>query len=130
MNTTTDLADGSRKLRAVDVRRTLRRSYETRVSFWQAAVASSFFVVVLGAGFFLGVVMVAGAFRAWDTSNPMTADGRTGRIARPLGNGTLCHYVVFDNKTAMAVEDRVGRCDEGKPKPKPEKPQTFSWGGK
>jgi hypothetical protein len=39
----------------------------------------------------------------------------------------LCHYIVFDNKTTRAIEDRIGRCDEGKPKPKKNPPATFSW---
>jgi hypothetical protein len=130
MNAATDLTGKGRKLQAVEARRDLRRSYEARVNFWHAAIASLFFVVVLGASFFLGAVMVVGAFRGWDTSSLVTADGRTGRVARPLNDGTLCHYMVFDNKTAMAVEDRIGRCDEGKPKAKLERPRTFSWGGK
>jgi len=122
-----NLAGHSRKLPA-DVRRDLRRSHETRVNFLHAIIASSFFVVVLGASLFLGAVMVVGAFHSWSGSDSMTSDGRTGRVARPLSDGTLCHYMVFDNKTALAVEDRVGRCDEGKPKPKFERPRTFSWG--
>jgi len=130
MNDSTGLTGKARKLQAVAARRDLRRAHETHVNFWHAAIASSFFVVVLSASLFLGAVMVAGAFRDWDVSNLMTADGRTGRVARPLNDGTLCHYMVFDNKTAMALEDRIGRCDEGKPKPKLERPRTFSWGGK
>jgi hypothetical protein len=122
-----NLAGHSRKLPA-NARRDLRRSHETRVNFLHAIIASSFFVVVLGASLFLGAVMVVGAFHSWNGSDSMTSDGRTGRVARPLSDGTLCHYMVFDNKTALAVEDRVGRCDEGKPKPKFERPRTFSWG--
>jgi len=45
-----------------------------------------------------------------------------------LQDGKLCHYVIFDNKTATAIEDRIGRCDEDRPKPKKEKPAAFSWG--
>ena len=74
--------------------------------------------------------MVLGAIRPNNDSNELTADGRTGRIARSLRDGTLCHYLVFDNKTAQAVEDRIGRCDEGKPKQKQERPAAFSWGGR
>ena len=111
-----------------EARRDLRRSHETRINFLHAVIASSFFVVVLGASLFLGAVMVVGAYRSWNGSESMTSDGRTGRVARPLNDGTFCHYMVFDNKTALAVEDRVGRCDEGKPKPKLERPRTFSWG--
>lgn len=110
--------------------RRVRRSHETRINFLHAVIASSFFVVVLGASLFLGAVMVVGAYRSWNASDSMTSDGRTGRVARPINDGTFCHYMVFDNKTALAVEDRVGRCDEGKPKPKLERPRTFSWGGR
>ena len=96
---------------------------------WQSS--SSFFVIVLGTqALFLGAVMVVGTLRKDDTSNALTENGRTGRIARTLPDGTLCHYMIFDNKTAQTVEDRIGRCDENKPKPKEEKPATFSWGGK
>ena len=87
---------------------------------------SSFFLVVVGASLFLGAVMVIGTIRGSDSE--LTADGRTARVARTLSDGRLCHYIVFDNKTAQAVEDRIGRCDEGKPKPKKEGSATFRWG--
>jgi len=41
-------------------------------------------------------------------------------------NGKLCHYVIFDDKTAIAIKDRIGRCDEDKPKPKKERQAAFS----
>jgi len=119
--------DGVGKMQAVGARRKLRRSQETRARFWHATVVSSFFIAVVGASVFLGAVMVIGTFGG-GSSNELTADGRTGRVARTLRDGTLCHYIVFDNKTALAIEDRIGRCDERKPKPKAERPATFSWG--
>ena len=115
---------------AVEARRDLRRSQETRLKFWHVTIVSSFFIVVVGASLFLGAVMVIGTLRGNDNSNELTADGRTGRVARTLRDGTLCHYMVFDNKTAQTVEDRIGRCDEGKPKPKIETAPAFSWGGR
>lgn len=127
MNAATNLTGHGGKTPA-EARRDLRRSHESRINFFHAIVASSFFVVVFGASIFLGAVMVVGAIRGWNGSDAMTGDGRTGRVARPLNDGTLCHYMVFDNKTALAVEDRIGRCDEGKPKHKVERPRTFSWG--
>ena len=127
MNTGPDMAGGAEKMRAAETRRDVRRSQETRTSFWRAAIVSSFFVVVVGASLFLGAVMMIGTLR--DPEDEMRADGRTTRIARALRDGTLCHYVVIDNKTAQAVEDRVGRCDESKPKPKPVTVPTFRWGG-
>jgi|SRR3974390_1011036 len=113
-------------MQAIEARRELRRSEETRTKFWHAAIVSSFFIVVLGASLFLGAVMMIGTFRG--DNNELTADGRTTRVARALRDGTLCHYIVIDNKTAQAIEDRIGRCDEGKPKPKQDTVPAFSWG--
>ncbi len=127
MNVSRDTAGGAGKMQAAESRRDLQRSQETRTSFWRAAIVSSFFVVVIGASLFLGAVMMIGTFR--DQESELRTDGRTTRVARALHDGTLCHYVVIDNKTAQAVEDRIGRCDEGKPKPKPLTVPTFRWGG-
>lgn len=130
MSAAPDLTDSNAKLQVVGTQRELRRSSETRVVFWHTLVASSFFILVLGASLFLGTVMMVGTFRT-DGSSPLTAAGRTGRISRVLNDGTLCHYLIFDNKSAQTLEDRIGRCDEGKPKPKLERPAAgFSWGGK
>lgn len=115
------------ELSALETRRDFRRSQETRAKYWHVAIVSLFFLAVVGSGLFLGAVMVIGALRS-DKSNELTAGSRTGRIARSLQDGKLCHYVIFDNKTAIAIEDRIGRCDEDKPKPKKERPAMFSWG--
>ena len=116
-------------MQTFETRRTLSRSQETRAQFWHVTIVTAFFVVVFGASLFLGTVMVVGTFGG-EPSNELTADGRAGRVARTLRDGTLCHYMIFDNKTAQTVEDRIGRCDEDKPKPKPkqERPATFTWG--
>ena len=124
-----DLTTSVGKSQTHEARRDLYRSQQARLDFWRAAVVSSFFIVVAGASLFLGAVIVIGTIRGAGSANELTADGRTGRIARTLPDGTLCHYIVFDNKTAQAVEDRIGRCDEGKPKPKPEAAPAFKWGG-
>jgi len=112
---------------AIEGRRDFRQSQETRAKFWHVAIVSLFFVAVVGSGLFLGAVMVVGTLRS-DGSNEPAAGSRTARVARALQDGKLCHYVVFDNKTATAIEDRIGRCDEDKPKPKKERPAAFSWG--
>jgi len=112
---------------AIEAQRDLRRTQTMRANWWQAAIASLFFFVVLGASLFLGVLIMVGTLHRQD-SDELTADGRTARIARSLNDGSLCHYVVFDNRTAQTVEDRIGRCDEGKPKPKRDRPPAFSWG--
>jgi hypothetical protein len=127
MNASRDMADSAGKIPAADARRDLRRSQEMRTGFWRVAIVSSFFIVVVGASLFLGAVMMLGTFR--DQDSELRSDGRVTRIARALRDGTLCHYVVIDNKTAQAVEDRIGRCDENKPKPKPVTVPTFRWGG-
>jgi len=112
---------------AFESRRDFRQSQETRAKFWHVAIVSLFFVAVVGSGLFLGAVLVVGKLRG-DDSNEPTSGSRTGRVARALQDGKFCHYVIFDNKTATAIEDRIGRCDEDKPKPKKEKPAAFSWG--
>ena len=121
------MADSSGKTQAAEARRDLQRTQETRAGFWRAAIVSAFFVVVVGASLFLGAVMMIATFR--DQESELRADARTTRVARTLRDGTLCHYVVIDNKTAQALEDRIGRCDENKPKPKPVSVPTFRWGG-
>ena len=117
-------------MQTFQAQRTIARSSEARTQFWHVTIVTMFFVVVLGASLFLGTVMVIGTFHGVDPSNELTANGRVGRIARTLQDGTLCHYMIFDNKTAQTIEDRIGRCDENKPKPKPkqEKPASFTWG--
>lgn len=112
---------------AIEVQRDLRHMQTMRANWWQAAIASLFFVVVIGASLFLGALMMIGTLHR-QNSDELTADGRTARIARSLNVGSLCHFIVFDNKTSQAVEDRIGRCDETKAKPKREHPPTFSWG--
>src|SRR4030095_4636325 len=89
---------------------------------------STFFLTVIGAGIYLGTVMVISALRTNTGLTELTADGRTGRIARSLQDGKLCRYILFDNKTGQAVEDRIARCDEATPKLNRHKPATFSWG--
>ena len=114
-------------MQTFETRRLIARENETRAQFWHVTIVTSFFLLVFGASLFLGTVMVLGTISN-NSSNELTANGRTGRVARTLRDGTLCHYMIFDNKTAETVEDRIGRCDENKPKPKQEKPATFSWG--
>jgi hypothetical protein len=115
------------EMTAVETRRDFRRSQETRAKFWHVAIVSLLFVAVVGSGLFLGAIMVMSMLRG-DEANEPTAGRRTARIARSLPGGKLCHYIIFDNKTATAVEDQVARCDKDKPKPKKERPAAFSWG--
>ena len=129
MNSLPDLTEDGRNMQVLGARRELRRSQETRLKFWHATIVSSFFIVVVGASLFLGVLMMIGTIRGNDSSNELTADGRTGRVAYALPAGTHCHYMVFDNKTAQTVEDRIRRCDEASPSPKGT-PPVFVWGGK
>src|SRR5262245_6255561 len=128
MTAVSRLAGHALRARVVEVRRDLRRWQETRARFWHVVVVSTFFLTVIGAGVYLGTVMVISALRTNTGLTELTADGRTGRIARSLQDGKLCRYILFDNKTAQAVEDRIGRCDDGTSKPKRQTPATFSWG--
>jgi hypothetical protein len=115
-------------MQTLEARRIPARSNEARTQIWRVAIVTSFFIIVFGASLFLGTVMVIGTLSGPDSSAELTANGRAGRIARTLRDGTLCHYLVFDNRTAQTVEDRIGRCDESKPKPKQERPAAFTWG--
>jgi hypothetical protein len=128
MNAVSRLAGHALRARVVEARRDLRRWQETRVRFWHVVVVSTFFLTVIGAGVYLGTVMVIGALRTNTGLTELTADGRIGRIARSLQDGNFCRYILFDNKTALAVEDRIARCDDGTPKLKRQTPTTFSWG--
>src|SRR5262249_61532751 len=103
MGVARELTDSVRKMQAVGRRRGLRRTQEARARFWHATILSSFFIAAVGASLFLGVVIVVGTLRNTDSSGELTADGRTGRVARSLRDGTLGHYIVFDNKTAQAI---------------------------
>jgi len=128
MTAVSRLAGHALRARVVEVRRDLRRWQETRARFWHVVVVSTFFLTLIGAGVYLGTVMVISALRTNTGLTELTADGRTGRIARSLQDGKLCRYILFDNKTAQAVEDRIARCDDGTSKPKRQTPATFSWG--
>ena len=128
MNAVSRVAGHALRARIVEARRDLRRWQETRARFWHVVVVSSFFLTVIGAGVYLGTVMVISALRTNTGLTELTANGRTGRIARSLQDGKLCRYILFDNKTAQAVEDRIARCDDGTPKPKRQTPAAFSWG--
>jgi hypothetical protein len=128
MNAVSRLAGHALRARVVEARRDLRRWQETRARFWHVVVVSSFFLTAIGAGVYLGTVMVISALRTNPGLTELTADGRTGRIARSLQDGKLCRYILFDNKTAQAVEDRIARCDDGTPKPKRQAQAAFSWG--
>jgi hypothetical protein len=128
MTAVSRLAGHALRARVVEARRDLRRWQETRARFWHVVVVSTFFLTVIGAGIDLGTVMVISALRTNTGLTELTADGRTGRIARSLQDGKLCRYILFDNKTGQAVEDRIARCDEATPKLKRQTPATFSWG--
>ncbi|HEY6381137.1 MAG TPA: hypothetical protein VIY07_04960, partial [Pseudolabrys sp.] len=73
-------------------RRDQRRWHETRAKFWHLVVVSTFFLTVIGAGVYLGTVTVIGALRTSTGLTELTAEGRTGRIARSLQDGKLCRY--------------------------------------
>jgi len=128
MNAVSRLAGHAARVRVADARRDQRRWQETRARFWHLVVVSTFFLTVIGAGVYLGTVMVIGVLRTSTGLTELTAEGRTGRIARSLQDGKLCRYILFDNRTAQAVEDRIARCDDGTSKPKRQTPATFSWG--
>src|SRR5262245_45602444 len=118
MNAVSRLAGRATRVRVADARRDQRRWQETRARFWHLAVLSTFFLTVIGAGVYLGTAMVIGALRTSNGLTELTAEGRTGRIARSLQDGTLCRHICLTTRQRQAVEDRIARCDHGTPKPK------------
>ncbi len=126
MSTAVHSAEAGRK--TPESLRAARQSREARVKFWRVFVVSSFFVVVLGANLVVGAVMMVGSYRAHASAEQAAAKGQTAHIRRPLLDGTFCRDIVFDNKSAYTVEDKITRCDQAGRKGNGS--SEFNWGGK
>ena len=106
------VAQEQRKLPALKSRHAARRARDARLKFWRIAAVSVFYAAVLGANLYLGTVVVLGKMHAHDTAQQLPASIKTARFTQPLLDGTFCRTVVFDNKTADTVVDKIARCDE------------------
>ena len=117
MNAVSRVAGHALRARIVEARRDLRRSQETRARFWHVVVVSSFFLTVIGAGVYLGTVMVISALRTNTGLTELTANGRTGRIARSLQDGKLCHYILTTRQRRPSKTELLAVTTE-RPSPK------------
>ncbi len=121
MNSTADMPNASASAPSVETRRAARRSRAQRVEFWQTVLLSTFAALVIGANLFIGAVVVFGTFKSDLKTYSEPSEVRTGRMTELLLDGTFCRTVVFDNKSAETVKDKVELCDES---------VRFSGGGK
>lgn len=112
MNTTVDRPGDGDTAPSIMSRRAARRARALRLEFWQTALLSTFVVLVIGANLFIGAVVVFGTFRSQLTTYDERSAVRTGRMTQLLLDGTFCRTVVFDNKSAETIKDKVELCDE------------------
>jgi hypothetical protein len=112
MSHTADSTDGSTSTPSVESRRAARRSHALRIEFWQTVVLTTFAALVIGANLFIGAVVVFGTFKSQLKTYTEREEVRTGRMTEKLLDGTFCRTVVFDNKSAETIKDKVDVCDE------------------
>jgi hypothetical protein len=125
MGATVYPADIGRKPSVIS-RRRARKSHDARVKFRRVAGISAFYIAVLGANLYIGAVVVLGNMHTHDRAQQMADSVKTARFTRPLLDGTFCRTIVFDNKSAETVADKVDRCD-GSDRGK--RGLSFTWGG-
>ncbi len=109
-------------------RQALHRSRAARVKLRRVFIITSFFVILLGASLFVGTIAMVRAFRSQTSATGLAAYGRTARVMYPLLDGEFCRYIVFDNKTAQTIEDKISRCDGGSRMPKRNDLGGYNWG--
>ena len=113
----------------VDLERTARRAHEARVKYWRVFVVTAFFAVIVGANLFVGGVLVLSKMESRSQAEEAAiAAHATAKISRPMLDGVFCRTMVFDNKSAEAVENKIERCDQpGRAQARPRQGQ-FVWG--
>jgi hypothetical protein len=111
MSEAVDMADSDREAPGTMPWRAARRSREARVKYWRTFAVSLFFIALLGTGLYTGVVLIIGSDSGQDASDRAWAANRTARISHQLLDGTFCRTMVYDNKSARTIEDKVTRCD-------------------
>jgi hypothetical protein len=129
MRASGQLMEDDRKASRIRSRQASHRSRTAWVVSWRVFIVTSFFVVVLGANFFIGTMVMVRRFQDQTNSTGLEAYGRTARVAYPLLDGKFCRNIVFDNKTAQTIEDKVSRCDGDSHVSKRNGSAGFSWGG-
>jgi len=112
MSTTVDRLGGDSSTPSVKTRRAARRARTRRLEFWQSVLLSTFVALVIGVNLFIGAVVVFGSFKSQLVTHNEPAKVRTGRMTEMLLDGTFCRTVVFDNKSAETIKDKVDLCDQ------------------
>lgn len=129
MSASPDRQDGNAGVSDFQSRRALRRTRAARTQFWQTVLVSSFIALVLGANLFIGAVVVFGAVKSQFQSKDRPADVRTGHFTQFMLDGTFCRTVVFDNKSAETIYDKVALCDKSVRSSGSGGRTRFNWGG-
>lgn len=127
MNTSADEHGGSKSVPSIESRRAARRSRAARIEFWQTVLVSTFIALAIGANLFIGAVVVFGTVKSQLKTYNEPAEVRTGRFTQLLLDGTFCRTIVFDNKSAETVQDKVELCDQSRHSGN-NGASRFSWG--
>jgi hypothetical protein len=130
MNTIADGIEADQKPLRMQSVRAARQRRDARISLWRTSIVSLFFIAVLAAPLYIGSVMLMANIRDQSESTNASARNRTAHFSLPLLDGRSCRNIVFDNKTADLIEDKVERCDQAVSKPKANVTSRFTWGGK
>jgi hypothetical protein len=112
MSTTVDRLGGDHNAPSIESRRAARRARMRRLEFWQTALLSTFIALVIAANLFIGAVVVFGSVKSQLVTHNEPTKVRTGRMTEMLLDGTFCRTIVFDNKSAETVKDKVDLCDQ------------------
>jgi hypothetical protein len=122
--------------RGADGRRWTRPSSKQRAKFARAVVLRVVFCSLLAAAAsFVSLCLMTPAPPPEEETATASATYRMGRAVYPLGNGTTCRQVLFDNETGAMSARRFVPCERVRGKPEPaaaEAPalakKEFTWG--
>jgi hypothetical protein len=121
MSTTVDRPGSDSSTPSIKSRRAARRARTRRLEVWQTVLLSTFVALVIAANLFVGAVVIFGSVKSQLVTYSEPTAVRTGKMTEMLLDGTFCRTIVFDNKSAETVKDKVDLCDQ---------PGLFSSGGK
>lgn len=108
--------------------RAARQRRDARISLWSTLAVSLFYVVLLSAPLVIGSMVVMGNFRGQSEPINSAASNRTAHFSSPSRDGTSCRNLIFDNKTAQLLEDKVELCAHSVSQAN--SAPRFNWGGK
>jgi hypothetical protein len=110
-------------------RRHARPPTEERAKLARIAIVCALFMLLVGAGAFLGVRLMFDAPQTPATAN-IDITNRYSRVLYAKPDGTTCRVVLFDNKSAMMSEGPVVPCDPNRKSTSYIEPKEFTWGRK